>query len=213
MIHAVGVGPGDPELLTIRTRRLIEEAETLAGFATVLKVVDAIGRAERVVLTYANQTEMLDQVALRHRQGSRCVVCFMGDPSFSGRQLLDRVVAAIGEPVEVTPGISSVQLAAARAGLGFEDVVFVTFHRRGEIEPDLAFLAEALKLGRGAIVLPRPSDLMPAHIARELVRRGVSGQRTVAVYERLSGDERSWEGRLGDLDASFSDLSILVVRP
>lgn len=213
MIHAVGVGPGDPELLTVRARRLIEEADIVTGFATVLKVVESIGRGERVVLTYANQVEMLAQLALRHRQRHRCVVCFMGDPNFSGRQLLERVELAVGESVEVTPGISSVQLAVARARLGFEDVVFVTFHKRGEIEPDLAFLAAALKLGRGAIVLPRPPDFMPRDIAHELVRRGISGERKAVVYERLSGDERCWEGSLGNVDASFSDLSILVVRP
>ncbi len=213
MIQAIGVGPGDPELLTLRARRLLEEAEWVAGFATVLRVVEGIGGGRRVPLTYRDQDEKLAEVSARHREGRRCAVCFMGDPSFSGRQLLERVERACGEAVEVVPGVSSVQVAAARAGLGFEEVVFVTFHKRGEIEGDREFLARALLLGRGALVLPRPPDYMPGDIARDLVGRGVDPERKAAVYESLSGNERTWEGALREIPAGFSDLSILVIRP
>ncbi len=213
MIYAVGVGPGDLELLTLRARRLLEEADIVAGFATVLKVVEQIGRGKRVILTYKDQEEKLDEVASLHKSGRRCVVCFMGDPSFSGHQLLARVEKACGERVEVIPGISSVQLAAAKAGLAFEDLVFVTFHKRGDLERDKGFLASALQLGRGAIVLPHPWDFMPRDIAGDLLARGVEPDREVIVFESLSLDERTWKGRLDALSGDFSDLSIVVIRP
>ena len=213
MIRALGIGPGDPELLTLRGQRLLEEAQVVAGFATVLGIVEGIGAARRIVLTYRDQEEKLAEIGRLHREGLACVVCFMGDPSFSGYELLARVEAACGTPVEIVPGVSSAQLAAARARIAFEDVVFVTFHKRGDIEGDRRFLAEALRLGRGAIVLPRPREFMPADIARDLLERGVTEDRRVVVFESLSTNERSWEGTLATLTGSFSDLSILVIRP
>ena len=213
MIHAVGVGPGDQDLLTLKARKLLAEAELVIGFSTVLKVVNGFSEGKQIILTYQNQEEKLTEVAWMHRQGMRCVVCFMGDPNFSGHQLLERIQNACGESVEVVPGISSAQLAAARSGLGFEDVVFVTFHKRGDIDQDKDFLADALLLGRGAIVLPRPWDFMPKDIAQNLIQKGVNPDRNVSVYESLTGDEQNWEGTLGTLADEFSNLSVLVIYP
>lgn len=213
MLHAIGVGPGDPELLTLRAHRLLEQADLVAGFATVLQVINGIGTASRIVLTYQNQTDKLTDLAALHRQGGRCAVVFMGDPSFSGSQLLARVEQACKEPVESIPGISSAQLAAARAGVAFEDLVFVTFHKRGDINNDKNFLVQSLWLGRGAIILPRPWDFMPKDIATMLIEAGVKAERKITVYESLSVAERAWEGTLGTLSAEFSDLSLMVIRP
>lgn len=213
MIHAVGIGPGDPGLMTTRAQALLERADVVSAFDSVLAVVDGVGEGRRVSLTYRDQTERLAEVAAAHHAGEHCVVCFMGDPGFSGRQLVDRVEDACGEAVAVVPGISSAQVAAARAGVGFEEVTFVTFHKRGPIDADSAFLATALATGRGAIVLPRPWDHMPEAIARDLGQRGIDGRRTVQVFESLTGDERAWSGRLDAVDDRFSDMSVMVIHP
>lgn len=213
MIHAVGIGPGDPGLMTTRAQALLEQADVVTAFDSVLAVVDGIGEGRRVPLTYRDQTERLAEITMAHRTGERCVVCFMGDPGFSGRQLVDRVEAACGEAVAVVPGISSAQVAAARAGIGFEEAAFVTFHKRGPIDADREFLAMALGQGRGAVVLPRPWDYMPDAIARDLGAWGIDRARAVEVFESLTGDERAWSGRLDEIDDRFSDISVMVVHP
>lgn len=217
MIWAVGIGPGDPELLALKAKRLIETADLVAGFETVLKVVAHLIRGESVTLTYQNQVDALARVAAAHRAGRRCVVCFMGDPSFSGYQLLERVERACGGRVPVIPGISSAQVVAARARVPFEETALVSFHKRGDLDRDKEYLVRALTWGRSAIVIPRPWDFMPEAIAGFLIAQKIPPRTAVTVFERLTTEEAEWHGTLEDLRAGahgerFSDMSILVVR-
>lgn len=217
MIWAVGVGPGDPELLTLKAKRLIETADLVAGFETVLKVVGPLIRGESVTLTYANQSALLAEVAAAHQAGKRCVVCFMGDPNFSGYQLLERIEQASGGLVEVVSGISAAQVVASRARLPFDDAAFVSFHKRGDLEGDKAYLLAVLGWGRSAIVIPRPWDFMPGAIADFLIANGIPSETDVSVYEHLTTEESEWRGPLEDLEKDahrtrFSEMSILVIR-
>ena len=76
MICCLGVGPGDLGYLTLRGRELIETADVVAGFRTVVDLVRPLVPEETQIVTmgYKDQTEMLEKVALRHHQGAKCVV-------------------------------------------------------------------------------------------------------------------------------------------
>jgi iron complex transport system ATP-binding protein len=213
-VTVVGVGPGDPTYLTARARDLIASAEVVVGFRSVLDVVQPSIRGRTLALDYRSQEATLQALAAEVAVGRRCVVCLWGDPSVSGRELVERVRQVCGA-VAVEPGISSVQIACARAGLAIEEVLVVTLHARHGGEAALAELVEALRAGRrSAIVLPRPWDLMPAALARWLLAEGIAGRRPVVVYERLTLDgEREHRLSLAELAGSnhpFSDLSIIV---
>lgn len=217
MIWAVGIGPGDPELLTLKAKRLIETAEVVAGFEAVLNVVRHLIRGEAMALTYQNQLEVLANVAAAHRSGKQCVVCFMGDPNFSGYQLLERVENACGERVELVPGISSVQVVASRARLPFDEAAFVSFHKRGDLCKDREYLASVVRWRNGVIVIPRPWDFMPGAIASFLLENKIAPGTEVTVYERLTTEEREWHGTLLKLkersqEKEFSDMSVLVIK-
>jgi len=217
VIRAVGVGPGDPDLLTVKAWKLIEAADVVVGFASVLGVVRDVVKGRTVTLTYANQVDALAEVAAAHRAGDRCVVCFMGDPNFSGYQLLERVEQACGERIEIVPGVSAAQIAACRARTPFDTTAFVSFHKRGDLERDMTYLREAVRGGRAAIVIPRPWDFMPEAIAGFLIAQKIPPRTAVTVFERLTTEETEWHGTLEDLSAGvhrerFSDMSILVVR-
>ncbi len=214
MIVAVGVGPGDLGYLTRRGADLIAAADVIAGFESVLAVVRPLfpPTADIIALTYANQTARLDDVARAHQAGRRCVVAFMGDVHFSGSQLLARVEQACGIPVETMPGISSAQVMAARGRVAFDDTTFVTFHRRGDLAPFRRHLVHALADGRNAIVIPRPWDFMPRHIAADLVQAGASVDHPVEVWEYLTSAEAAWHGTLGTCADEFSDMSIMLIR-
>jgi cobalt-precorrin-7 (C5)-methyltransferase len=219
MMICIGAGPGDLGYLPQRSAELIRQAEVVAGFDSVVKVVQALipAGAEVVRMNYRDQTGKLAQVAAAHHAGKRCVVVFMGDIHFSGFQYLERVERACGHRVEAVPGISSAQILASRARVCFDETTFITFHRRGDLEPFKRHLVNVLKDQRNAIVIPCPWDaaraFMPRHIAAYLLAQGVPAGHPVEVWENLTRDEAEWRGTLGDcVDRDFSDMSIMLIR-
>ena len=214
-VTVVAVGPGDSRLLTLRGRQVLEAADLVAGFKTVLDVVaPLLGNAELCPMSYRDQEEVLEYAVGEARKGRNCVVCCWGDLNVSARELLARVRKR-AEIVELVPGISSIQVACARTGIFMEDSLFITLHKRQEIDDDLAELAYYLNEDRRHIILlPRPYDLMPAGIAAHLVELGIRGYRQTLVYQRLTLEgEKRWEGTLkqcADSTEEFSDLTIMV---
>jgi len=217
-ITVVGVGPGDGRLLTLRGREVLEQADLVAGFQTVLEVVRPwLARAEVRSMTYGDQEEVLEYTVGQARLGRSCVVCCWGDFNVSAQELLARVRRR-ADGVDLVPGISSVQVACARAGIAWEEALFITLHQRRDTG-DLEELVHYLREGRRHIILlPRPWDLMPGDIAARLLEAGVPDQRPVRVYQRLTLDgEQEWSGTLKECAAStgeYSDLTIMVfLRP
>ncbi len=211
----VAVGPGDPQLLTLRGQQALQEADVVVGFQTVLEVVRPwLGGAEVRPMTYRDQEQVLEYAAAQARQGRRCVVCCWGDLNVSAGELLARVRRHAGQ-VDLIPGISSVQVACARAGISLEETLFITLHQRRDSTDDLTELVRSLQGGqRHIILLPRPWDMMPASIARHLLEAGLPADRPVTVYQRLTLEgEQEWRGTLAEcaaLSGDFSDLSIML---
>ena len=202
-------------MLTLRGREALERADLVAGFKTVLDVARPwLADAEVCPMTYRDQEKVLEYTAAQARQGKNCVVCCWGDFNVSARELLNRV-RGWADRVELVPGISSVQIACARAGISLEDALFITLHKRRDTSEDLEELVHYLREGRRHIILlPRPWDLMPPIIASHLIESGVPRDRPLHVYQRLTLEgEQEWSGSLTDCAAlpdEFSDLTILV---
>jgi cobalt-precorrin-7 (C5)-methyltransferase len=202
-------------MLTLRGRQALEKADLVVGFKTVLDVVAQwTTGAEVRPMSYRDQEEVLDYAQAQVRQGRSCVVCCWGDLNVSAKELLARVRRR-ADHVELIPGVSSIQIACARAGIFMEESLFVTLHKRADTDSDLDELVHHLNEGlRNIILLPRPFDLMPPLIACNLMEAGISHQRSVTVYQRLTLDgEQSWSGTLEECAASpneYSDLSIMV---
>lgn len=219
MIIAIGAGPGDIGYLTRRAAALIEDADVIAGFETVVNIVRGLipAAAEVVTMGYRDQDAQLARVAAAHHAGKRCVVVFMGDVHFSGFQYLERVERACGHEVETLPGISSAQVLASRARVCFDETTFITFHRRGDLAPFKRHLVSVLDDERNAIVIPCPWDaarsFMPRHIAAYLLERGVSPWHPTEVWESLTRDEARWSGTLAEcVGREFSHMSIMLIR-
>ena len=219
MIICIGAGPGDLGYLTQRGAELIRGADVVAGFEAVLNVVRSLipATSEVITMAYRDQVEKLDQVAAAHHAGKRCVVVFMGDIHFSGFQYLERVERACGHAVETLPGISSAQILASRTKVCFDETSFITFHRRGDLDPFKRHLVHVLQDERNAIVIPCPWDaarsFMPRHIAAYLLENGVSPEHPTEVWENLTGSEAQWHGRLAECVArEFTDMSIMLIR-
>ena len=211
----VGVGPGNAGLLTLRGREVLEQADLVAGFKTVLDAVRPwLDRAEVCPMSYRDQETVLEYAAAQARLGRNCVVCCWGDFNVSARELLARVRRR-ADRVDLVPGISSVQIACARAGIFLEDALFITLHQRREATEDLEELVHYLDEDRRHVILfPRPFDLMPPAIAARLLESGVPGPRQLHIYQRLTlEDEQEWTGSLTECAAmttDHSDLTIMV---
>ncbi|MHB8354777.1 MAG: cobalt-precorrin-7 (C(5))-methyltransferase [Burkholderiales bacterium] len=214
MIICIGAGPGDPGFLPQRSIELIRQADVVAGFTAVVTVVGPLISKTCITITmgYRDQTEKLAEVAAAHHAGKRCVVVFMGDIHFSGFQYLERVERACGHLVETVPGISSAQILASRSKVCFDETTFITFHRRGDLEPFKQHLVHVLLDQRNAIIIPLPWSFMPKDIAGWLVTQGVSPEHQVEVWENLTGNEAAWRGNLADCTTEFSDMSIMLIR-
>lgn len=214
MIISIGIGPGGLDYLTRRGERLIRDAEVVTGFQTVIDFVAEMipAEAKLIPLTYKNQSQELDLAAVEHHAGKRVVAVFMGDLHFSGWQMQERVEKACGHEVDTVPGISSAQILASRGRVCFDETTFVTFHRRGDLEPFKQHLIHVLEDGRNAIVIPHPWDFMPNRIAGYLIEAGIPSNLLVEVWENLTAEEATWRGELSECTAEFSDMSIMLVR-
>ncbi|MFB6305336.1 MAG: cobalt-precorrin-7 (C(5))-methyltransferase [Haloferacaceae archaeon] len=221
-VHAVGVGPGNPDFLTRRAADLLAAADVVVGFGTVVDVVRAETDADLLTCGYADEAETLDAFADRVADGAAGVAVLMGDPNHSGYQFVGKVERAVDRPVRVVPGVSSLQVAASRARTPMEATTFVTLHKSGPVEADLARLRDAVG-ERHLLVLPRPYDLMPGDVAADLVAAGADPSLPALVLERLTHDDeaitRTTLGGLAEhaggsdpADSPFSDLSVLAVR-
>ncbi|ELZ27717.1 cobalt-precorrin-6Y C(5)-methyltransferase [Halosimplex carlsbadense 2-9-1] len=221
-VHAVGIGPGNPEYLSPRAERAIWEADAVVGFETVVDHVRDRIEGTALACGYDDQSETLRAFGDRVADGAAGTAVLMGDPNFSGYQFLGRIERAVDPPVRVVPGISALQVAASRARTPMEASTFVTLHKRGDLAADRERLRAAVG-DRHLLVLPRPYDLMPGDVAADLCDAGADESLTAIVYERLTyDDETVTPTTLGDLatraggngpdDTPFSDLSVLVVR-
>ena len=118
----VGAGPGDPELLTLKARRLIHEAEVIIYDRLVGKGVLELARREAKFIdvgkkgfgTHVTQDVINEHLVREAQAGLKVVRLKGGDPSVFGR--LDEELAALsqyGIESSVVPGITSASAGAA----------------------------------------------------------------------------------------------------
>ena len=117
-LSIVGVGPGDPALLTLRALSTLAETEVLVGHGVVVDRVRQLAPADAEVLLDADPTAALAAV----KDGHCVTVVLDGDP-FSSQQGTDEVLAyarLLGRSKlgwELVPGVSATAATAAYAGL------------------------------------------------------------------------------------------------
>ncbi len=155
------------------------------------------------------------------QDGEYCTVPFTGDVNFSESEVVDRLLEIFGDDnVEIIPGISSIQVAAAKSRVPTDKALVVTFHVTGDIEQKKADLLQAVNQGRSVILLPRPwprdlsKHFMQSEIAKFLRQNGVDTAKLKTwVFEHLTTEkETTFRGTVADLEGKeFSDLSAMVI--
>ena len=124
-VALVGAGPGDPELLTLKARKRVEQADVVLHDRLVDQRVLDLARREALVLEVGkspggpawSQAAINQEMVAHAREGKAVVRLKSGDPMMFGRadEELDALEAA-GVEFEVVPGISAANAAASRIG-------------------------------------------------------------------------------------------------
>lgn len=211
MVHLVGAGPGDPDLLTFRALKVLQEADVVVYDRLVAPaIVDYARRdAERIDVGKAKgdhtiaQDDITRLLIARAAAGQKVVRLKGGDPMVFGRggeelELLRRH----GIRVEVVPGITAATgcLAAAGIPLTHRDLAstaaLVTGHGR-DGDPDLDWQALA---GRRTTIVVYMGASVAGSIADRLIGHGLAGTTPVAVIENgTRADQRVAVGTLAEL--------------
>ncbi|MEM8788637.1 MAG: siroheme synthase CysG [Pseudomonadota bacterium] len=120
-VWLVGAGPGDPELLTLKARRLLHEADVVIHDRLVPQPILELARREATVIEVGKvpygrswKQEDINALLVEHGQTAQVVRLKSGDPGMFGRldEEMDALDAA-GVPFDVVPGITSAAAGAA----------------------------------------------------------------------------------------------------
>jgi uroporphyrin-III C-methyltransferase/precorrin-2 dehydrogenase/sirohydrochlorin ferrochelatase len=188
----VGAGPGDPDLLTLKALRALQDADVILYDRLVpASVLDLSRRdAARICVGKAAGREGTTQqeinaLLIEHAAlGKRVVRLKGGDPFIFGRGGEElQALAAARIAFSVVPGITAATACAAYAGIPLthrdyaHGVTFVTGHAHGDgQEPDWRALAAP---GMTAVFYMGLARL--DHIAQKLVEHGAEAARPAAI--------------------------------
>ena len=202
-VTLVGAGPGDPELLTLKAVRALQSADVILYDDLVAHdVLDFALREARKMLVgktgygpSCKQDEINTLMIGLAKNGRRVVRLKGGDPMIFGRatEEIDACRAA-GVAVEVVPGITSAQGAAARLGVSLTEratarrVQYITGHdRKGQLPPDIDWASIADPSATTIVYMPKKTL---SELAARAIAQGLDpGTPAVAIANATRGNE------------------------
>ena len=210
-IYLVGAGPGDPGLLTLRGKYLLERAEVVVyDYLANKKLLRHVPSSAELIYVgkkggglHAYTQEGINQLLIEYGKAGKMVVRLKGgDPFIFGRGA-EEIEALVAENVlfEVVPGVTSATAAATYAGIPIThrsytaSVAFITGHedptkKKSNIHWD------KLATGAGTIVIFMGIKNLPI-ITKKLIENGRDPKTPVAVVRWASTPEQhSVEGTL-----------------
>jgi uroporphyrin-III C-methyltransferase/precorrin-2 dehydrogenase/sirohydrochlorin ferrochelatase len=221
-VALVGGGPGDPDLITVRGRRLLAEADVVIAdrlgprdlldeLPPHVEVIDAA----KIPYGRAMAQEAINSALIEHAKAGKAVVRLKGgDPFVFGRGMEEaEALAAAGIAVTVVPGISSAISVPGAAGIPVthRGVAHEFTVVSGHVPPDdprsLVDWSALARL-RGTLVLLMAVERIGA-IAATLIAEGRSADTPVAVVqEGTTAAQRRVDATLGTVAGAVSDENV-----
>lgn len=207
-IFIVGIGPGSSEYLTKGALDVVKDADITIGSTRAIELFDDV--QDKIAFNVKDLLEKIELGVDLAIDGKNVAILSTGDPGFSG--VLNTVLRISDkkgfdrDDIEVVPGISSLQLAAAKTHIQWDNANVMTFHGRENIEDILGVINN----GKPTIALP---SRKVRDMAQFLLDNGVDGERPVTVCERLSyDDERVVNATLSQIaESEFTYMCIMII--
>ena len=221
-VHLVGAGPGDPGLITVRGRQILQSADVVVYDRLVSPELLESARpdAKRVSAGKApggrgpSQARINAQIIEHARAGRSVCRLKGGDPFVFGRGAEEIAeVAAAGIPWDVVPGVTSAVAAPAAAGIPLthrdwaSTATLVTGHE-GESK-DAAPVDWAAVAGTGGTIVILMGVATLPMTCEQLIAGGRPLSEPVAVVERATlPDERVTVGTLADIAGTAEQRAV-----
>ncbi|QMU57753.1 MAG: uroporphyrinogen-III C-methyltransferase [Boseongicola sp.] len=219
-VSFVGSGPGDPELLTLKARRALHEADVVIHDRLVTPEILELARREALIVDAGKEgfgpsmkQEHIDALIVAHTLGGAHVVRLKsGDPTIFGRldEEMDACTAA-GVEFSIVPGITSASAAVASLGQSLTkrgrnaSVRFVTGHdMKGYAEQDWRTLAND-----GSVAAIYMGKKASRFVQGRLMMHGAGGETPVSVIANASRPDQQVIGTtLAALPDAITDADI-----
>lgn len=226
IFYGIGVGPGDPELLTLKAKRILEEADVLAvpvkkpgmkstAFEIIRQVVDTKGKEILETVFYMTSDPAIwrscakeagEAIAAYLRQGKQVALITLGDVTiYSTCMYVQQYIEAKGFKTVLIPGISSYSAGAAQAGIplaeGKESLVVVPAVKKPE---DLKVILDTFD----NIVVMKAAGAI-TWLARYMEQAGIPAEQAVVLS--CVGMESEYIGLL-DEQREYGYFTTVVIR-
>jgi uroporphyrin-III C-methyltransferase/precorrin-2 dehydrogenase/sirohydrochlorin ferrochelatase len=221
-VTLVGAGPGDPELLTLRAVRALQSADVILFDDLVSRdVLDFARREARKMLVgktgfgpSCKQDDINALMVNLAKQGKRVVRLKGGDPLIFGRAAEEIAACkAANISVEVVPGITAAQGAAAKLGLPLTDrhhvrrLQYVTGHaKNGKLPDDLDWQSIADPATTTAIYMPTKTL---ATLVAKAIEQGLDPQTpSLAIARATRPDQTVVASPIGGLPGHIAQAAL-----
>ncbi len=194
-----GAGPGDPELLTLKTVRYLQKADVIITDRLVSKEIitlyasanaEVIFAGKQCSSNFSTPQEMINELMVQHALQNKLVIRLKGgDVSFFSNMLDElHALRSFGIDYEIVPGITAAQGASAYGAIPLtarnyaDGVRFITHYKNDEKNVrywiDLAETSDTLVFYM--------SSGMVQSLAKNLTQQGIASNKKIAIIEQAT---------------------------
>ncbi|MEV4538288.1 uroporphyrinogen-III C-methyltransferase [Asanoa sp. NPDC049518] len=221
-VALVGAGPGDPELITVKGRRLLAEADVVVADRLAPGLLldelrpdaELVDAAKNPYGPARTQDEINEILVDRARQGLSVVRLKGGDPFVFGRGGEEVIACAeAGVPVVVVPGVTSAVSVPGAAGIpvthrGVAHEFTVVSGHLSPDDPESLVNWPALAATSGTLVVLMGLKNLAAITATLVAHGRPAGSPAAVIQEGTTANQRAVEATLGELAETVREAGI-----